>query len=345
IFNFMNVEWNTGTGIFKSGITLTANTGDGTKDETGILRGVIGADGAVGTFKVSEDPGTGGRTFIGGFVAVPESIGARRGQPAYWAQYARNADNTAGLAVRGVREAKTGDEEYTVIEGGLETLELGLEVAKHATLTNDLTFTNTEVSPDGSTFSFDSTVAGGISVATNAAGNKYYAGLLSGTDVGRILTETPTANWVGRFNIIVGGAVYAEDFELAINFDARTLTSFNPDDSSDAIVLSSTDNTTDTLTIDGEFNDRGVIYGTTTYKFVVGNSLISFAGVLTGLIGEKGAAAVFYSTDAVVKYAGGFIAVPNRGVDFTRVKDTPPASYSIWADGVDATAQKDTNSG
>ncbi len=108
IFNFMNVEWNTGTGIFKSGITLTANTGDGTKDETGILRGVIGADGAVGTFKVSEDPGTGGRTFIGGFVAVPESIGARRGQPAYWAQYARNADNTAGLDVKGVRTAKAG---------------------------------------------------------------------------------------------------------------------------------------------------------------------------------------------------------------------------------------------
>ena len=33
----------------------------------------------------------------------------------------------------------------------------------------DLKFANTEVSPDGSTFSIDSTVAGGISVARNAA--------------------------------------------------------------------------------------------------------------------------------------------------------------------------------
>ena len=345
IFNFTNVEWNTGTGIFKSGITLTANTGDGTKDETGILRGVIGADGAVGTFKVSEDPGTGGRTFIGGFVAVPESIGARRGQPAYWAQYARNADNTAGLDVKGIRTARPADEEYTVIEGGLETLELGLEVAKHATLTNDLTFNNTEVSPDGSTLSLDPTVAGGISVATNAAGNKYYAGLLSGTDVGRLLSRTTlSATWVGRLSIITDQP-YTPDFELAIDFGERTLTSFNPDDSTDSIVFRTIANGTDNLIIKGKFNDRGIIYGTTTFRRKTNdNPDIDYAGVLTGLIGQKGAAAVFYSS-TTLKYVGGFIAVPNRGVDFTRVKDTPPASYSIWADGVDATAQKDTNSG
>ena len=347
-FNFTNVKWNTGTGIFKSGITLTANTATGEKIETGILRGVIGADGAVGTFKVSEDPGTGGRTFIGGFVAVPESIGARRGQPAYWAQYARNADNTAGLDVKAIRTARPADEEYTVIEGGLETLELGLEVAKHATNSTDLTFNNTEVSPDGSTLSFDPSVPGGISVATNAAGDKFYAGLLSGTDVGRLLSRTePVATWVGRLGIITDKS-YTPDFDLAIDFGERTLKSSlasGTPGTADAIVFRTIANGTDNLIINGKFNDRGIIYGTTTFRRKTngGNPDIDSAGILTGLIGQKGAAAVFYSS-TTLKYFGGFIAVPNRG-DLTRVDYNPPASYSIWADGIDATTQKTTRSG
>ena len=356
-FNFTNVKWNTGTGIFKSGITLTANTATGEKIETGILRGVIGADGAVGTFKVSEDPGTGGRTFIGGFVAVPESIGARRGQPAYWAQYARNADNTAGLAVKAIRTARPTDGTYTLIEGGLETLELGLEVAKNAKadLTYDLTFTNTEVSPDGSTLSFDPSVAGGISFsALETRAGKFYVGLLSGTDVGRLQSRsTLSAIWVGRFGIIdsttgIDNELFAEDFELAIDFGERTLKSSLASGTAgvaDLIVFETDGNLSLGLIIDGEFNDRGIIYGTTAYQVVsnTGSVIGDNAGALTGLIGEKGAAAVFYST-STLNYAGGFIAVPNRG-DLTRVDYNPPASYSIWADGIDATTQKTTRSG
>ena len=356
-FNFMNVEWNTGTGIFKSGITLTANTATGEKIETGILRGIIGADGAIGTFKVSEDPGTGGRTFIGGFVAVPESIGARRGQPAYWAQYARNADNTAGLAVKAIRTARPTDGTYTLIEGGLETLELGLEVAKNAKadLTYDLTFNNTEVSPDGSTLSFDPSVAGGISFsALETRAGKFYVGLLSGTDVGRLQSRsTLSAIWVGRFGIIdsttgIDNELFAEDFELAIDFGERTLKSSLASGTAgvaDLIVFETDGNLSLGLIIDGEFNDRGIIYGTTAYQVVsnTGSVIGDNAGALTGLIGEKGAAAVFYST-STLNYVGGFIAVPNRG-DLTRVDYNPPASYSIWAEDIDATTQKTTRSG
>ena len=116
----------------------------------------------------------------------------------------------------------------------------------------DLTFANTEVSPDGSTLSLDPTVAGGISVATNAAGNKYYAGLLSGTDVGRLLSRTTlSATWVGRLGIITDQP-YTPDFELAIDFDERTLTSFNPDDSTDSIVFRTIANGTDNLIINGQ---------------------------------------------------------------------------------------------
>ena len=71
-----------------------------------------------------------------------------------------------------------------------------------------------------------------------------------------------------------------------------------------------------TLLSMGKFNDRGIIYGTTTFRRKTnGNPDIDYAGVLTGLIGQKGAAAVFYSS-TTLKYVGGFIAVPNRGARF-----------------------------
>ena len=289
----------------------------------------------------------------------------KRGQTAYWAEYAiretTDAEklaapgvDTVAQAVRGVRGAKTGDAKYTVIEGGYDSLELGLEVEKHATLTHDLTFRNTEVFADDSTFSIDSTVDGGISVATNAAGNKYYTGLLSSTDVGRLLSRTiPTAIWVGRFSIIVGTAtplVLSEDFKLAINFAERTLKSHNPDDTAsltdaDLIIFESNETSSASLMIDGKFNDRGIIYGTTIYQ-LKDNGIIAggSGGILTGLIGQKGAAAVFYSSSSFATYAGGFVAVPDRGI-LTNAYDNIPASYNVWATDIDTTTQKDTNSG
>ncbi len=66
-----------------------------------------------------------------------------------WVENARNADDTAGLDVRGVRAALANDEQYTLITGGTESLELGDAVAKHATNFGDLTFKNTEVPANG----------------------------------------------------------------------------------------------------------------------------------------------------------------------------------------------------
>ena len=339
-FSFPSVRWNVNTGVFTGDITLIASTGEPTKG--GVLRGIIGRDGAIGTFKVSE-AGAGGREFIGGFVAVPESIGAARGKTAYWTEYARNMDNTDALAVRGVRAARANDGDYTVIEGGLESLELGLAVTKHATLTHDLTFKDTVVLPDGSTISLDPTADGGISFARNAAVDKYYVGLLSGTDVGRLLSVQPTANWLGRLGFITGDKSYTPDFELAIDFDERTLTSFNPDDSTDRILLYTEAGSPFTLTIDGKFNDRGIIYGTTTYRFVISTTPASFDGVLTGLIGEKGAAAVFYSSTAI-KYVGGFVAVPDLGPDFTNVRTNTTASYNVWTNRIPVAPVQDATS-
>ncbi|MCA8835397.1 MAG: hypothetical protein K8953_09965, partial [Proteobacteria bacterium] len=73
----------------------------------------------------------------------------------------------------------------------------------------------------------------------------------------------------------------------------------------------------------------------------------SHAGTLTGLIGEKGAAAVFYSSGAPigqVAYAGGFIAVPDLGDGLTPVRFNAPSGYNVWADRIDTTTQQDATS-
>ncbi|MCA8836075.1 MAG: hypothetical protein K8953_13420, partial [Proteobacteria bacterium] len=302
----------------------------------------------------------GTRTFVGGFVAVPESIGAARGQTPYWVEYARNADNTAGLNVKAVRTARPTDGEYTVIEGGLETLELGLEVAKNADadLTYDLTFINTDVLPDGSTISLDPTVAGGVSFsALQTREGKYYTGLLSGTDVGRLQSRTtPSATWVGRLGIIFGSVIrdnelHTEDFDLAIDFDARTLKSFvtgGMTGEAHGITFFTEGTNTADLAIDGKFNDRGIIYGTTNFQAKNDGFVTeSHTGTLTGLIGQKGAAAVFYSSGAgvgEVAYAGGFIAVPDRGA-LTRVSVNTLASYNVWTNStLDKTTQQSATS-
>ncbi|MCA8834896.1 MAG: hypothetical protein K8953_07380, partial [Proteobacteria bacterium] len=67
------------------------------------------------------------------------------------------------------------------------------------------------------------------------------------------------------------------------------------------------------------------------------------AGALTGLIGEKGAAAVFYST-STLNYVGGFIAVPNKGPDFTNVRTNTTASYNVWTNRIPVAPVQDATS-
>ena len=151
-----------------------------------------------------------------------------------WVENARNADDTAGLDVKGVRAALANDEQYTLITGGTESLELGDAVAKHATNFGDLTFKNTEVPANGTfvgetAFTGNPNVAGGISYATNVGATKLYAGLLSDTNVGALLEATPTANWLGRLAIIHGENITTNafhdvaDFQLVIDFTNPTL--------------------------------------------------------------------------------------------------------------------------
>ena len=260
-----------------------------------------------------------------------------------WVENARNADDTADLDVKGVRAALANDAQYTLITGGAESLELGDAVAKHATNVGDLTFKNTEVPANGTfvgetAFTGNPNVAGGISYATNVGATKLYAGLLSDTNVGALLEATPTANWLGRLAIIHGENITTNafhdvaDFQLVIDFTNTAL--------SQTVALSNRESAFyQQFIIAGKFNDKGVIFGTATYELRnTSNDVLSSRGIgiLTGLIGQKGAAAVFHKTggteNGLTDFIGGFVAVPY----VPEADDFPnKATFSDWVRGFD----------
>ena len=161
--------------------------------------------------------------------------------------------------------------------------------------------------------------------------DRYYAGLLSGTDVGTPLVETEgMGQWHGRLAIVnkYGGEVRVEtaDFVLTVNFANKTL------DAVDVAVLDGL------FTIDGRFSASGVIYGLTSFRDTTAggrktierdngtirqaNPPLSSRGSVTGVIGINGAVGAFISSGEGIgnretgakntfgEYAGGFVASP-----------------------------------
>ncbi|MCA8835884.1 MAG: hypothetical protein K8953_12460, partial [Proteobacteria bacterium] len=93
----------------------------------------------------------------------------------------------------------------------------------------------------------------------------------------------------------------SKDFTLLVSFDAAggLIAPKNPIDIADGRML----------TINGRFNDKGIIYGTTSY----GKDGAVSNGSLTGLIGASGAVGAFISEgddNPYGIYAGGFVAAP-----------------------------------
>ncbi len=137
----------------------------------------------------------------------------------------------------------------------------------------------------------------------------YYAGILSGTDLGAPLAKTVKVNWVGQFQTVGYNRTTDKDFILEIDFegDARTGTI-------GAFVQHGTDPNYFHLT--GTFDSKGLITGYVDYrgfrngdraKILHGPSFDRDTKTLTGLIGAEGAVGAFYGSG----YAGGFIARPS----------------------------------
>ena len=147
-----------------------------------------------------------------------------------------------------------------------------------------------------------------------------YVGILSSTDLGAPLPEpdagAPTqAIWVA---LLQSANVPSHYFSLTV-------------DLADKSIFANPSNGFSTYNINGTFNDHGVIAGTISYKIRVRNSE---SGVMTGLIGEAGAIAVF-KTNAT-SHAGGFIASPHNKSKDACSRDgnanTPACYIAITAD-------------
>ncbi len=197
---------------------------------------------------------------------------------------------------------------------------------------------------------------------------RYYAGILSGTDLGGVLTTKTETEWTGKFGIMVSGRYYTKDFTLTIDFTGKTISgtdthkheiqTLNEAGQFERFDLGITEK----LTLDGDFNDAGVIYGTSKFERSIASNLQIYGctnslctlrtyqtttegsggrvnvkdgefikytstGSLTGLIGERGAVGVFVSDGAsneAGSYVGGFVVDnPHVSPDCSAAAGTP----------------------
>ncbi len=131
------------------------------------------------------------------------------------------------------------------------------------------------------------------------SGNKYYVGILSGTNVGGLVPTTGNiATWTTRFEVLTGtalGGQTATDYNLLVDFTNSTIKTDGG--APDFTGLGK-------IGIDGRFTGNGLVYGNVTF----GNAG-AHDGVLTGLIGTIGAVGIFKSNDTnTTPYVGGFVA-------------------------------------
>ena len=253
----------------------------------GSLTGLIGEKGAVAIFKSDNNVnGSNPNAYVGGFVAAPELVDVTA---AGFRGKARTGN--AGTDVLTVLEAtapSTVIGSVNFIEGNAAILSAGANIALAREVALDAD------ADTGVAFSFGNASPAGVA--------NYHVGLLSGANVGPVLNSDVDGTWVGKIAAIVGANPVAEQrITFSINFNA----------SSFAIVDTVNLGDLGGMTMDGNFRDNGVVYGTVNFGGATSNP-----GVLTGLIGQKALIGAFTGDGTGdsgndTPYVGGFVAAPN----------------------------------
>ncbi len=312
----------------------------------GILRGLIGQEGAVGVFlsgsavhatngKVTG--GTGQNTdswgslgYAGGFVAS--------------ASFTGNPDVTFGDWTRDTARSATLNKDTRASEflvggaTGISTTGAIVNVISRADCeahNANPRFANNQITcalTDKGSLNLAGARFGevtGSGVAFFKDDSNYYAGLLSGTDLGAPITNANQVGmWKGKYQVI-GSAAINKDFTLMVTFgvDATVEGSVG---SIEALVVT---NPGFSHFVKGTFNAAGIIKGTTVFGNFTSDipevDRTGVNGVLTGLIGVDGAVGAFHSA----LYSGGFVASPRTPdvehevvfADWTRSFGTAPA--------------------
>ncbi|MCA8835975.1 MAG: hypothetical protein K8953_12920, partial [Proteobacteria bacterium] len=165
------------------------------------------------------------------------------------------------------------------------------------------------------------------------AGGYSYAGILESTDLGALVEEVVgTAIWHGQLNFTNATGDFVHEFAINIDYETGKIDGFLPDVLS-AINIRNNPSTVDMtdFALDGEFNEYGMITGTTNFAQYTDNLAAEAvigteqAGILSGIIGQGGAVGVFHGL-AQNTYVGGFVVHP-------QVADKADVNYSDWIRG------------
>ncbi len=293
-------------GVIKGDITHNSHLAfdRSNQDGHGILTGLIGKQGTVGAF-ISDATGADG--YAGGFVADPHQTETSID---YLDWAVRSFDTP--LAVN----ADTDAPKNQFLHGKKNKL----SVTGFDTPLSDL-LTLAGTTPDGT--SLDGEAADGVAFfrgtlddTSGVAKNYYYAGLLSGTNLGEpIIDNSLNGSWKGSFGSIdIDGNKRTVDFTLNVSFgDAG----HNQAGSVNARIPG--DYVFDWFYLAGKFDVNGVIRGDVYHNSYIYRTYDPSNlnhqknhGTLTGLIGQDGAVGAFISDEVDVKkpYAGGFVAAP-----------------------------------
>ncbi len=288
----------------------------------GVLRGLIGEEGAVGAFigGDSDDKGlTFDRTryFAGGFVAVAEledpclnpALGSNcRVNYADW-KVAANP-----LAVIGNSSGNQFLQGKPNNPGETNTLSDTPVEATSLTLAN-ATYKRVSLGGDS---------ADGVAFFKNpATGNNssYYAGILHDTDLGLPIIQSGTsAEWKGSLQTVsLGGISPLKDFILTVNFDG------NADRAGRIAAVVRNAVGSQSIHLGGTFDNNGVIRGTSKLGADTDRT-----ENLIGLIGEHGAVGAFISTGGT-RFSGGFVARPS--VNATNLSSLPTLPRDLTNSG------------
>ena len=290
----------------------------GAVDIESTLTGLIGFNGAVGAFV----GGGLGVNIAGGFVAYPA---------AYFADWAGTSDNRRATVINKDRSGT-----LPLLNGATSVSNAnpaGNFIQRLATLDGqgfdfaETDFSDASVYGDVLYLDEDANSGSGVAfshvVGTGVTGRKYYAGLLSDTDLGSRITDPNTsAIWDAKLKGVlrISGPLsipqlYSNPrFKMQVIFDGSegTISSgtysggvFTNGQISARFANAVTGSTINlgNFNIQGKFGHDGLLYGTVG----LGSGT---EGTLTGLIGVDGAVGAFAFASNAVSYAGGFVATP-----------------------------------
>ncbi len=183
--------------------------------------------------------------------------------------------------------------------------------------------------------------------AVKARDGNFYAGVLHTADLGAPVTQSAgSAIWRGYVLAQDGTATTHRLFDLTVTFSSNhegQVGTLSGDILNDRNVT--TGRSALLYSIDGRFNARGVISGDIRRSVAINTVERTFTTSLSGLIGQKGAIAVFASNHEESKFAGGFVARPSAVTTVNYdvwVRTTPlttggleatPKGYNHWLKG------------